>query len=139
MFTDHVAQNLDVLCSLLNDLPPSLHSSWCPLGSMTCSRDSCRLLKTWRGHCPVQGSQCGGRSGLPLIRYTQSCCCPRAGVAPGPSHRLRPPETCHPRLQLLLPAFSFSVLSFNDDPNCLLKRHIKDSCHHDATGLLTVC
>ena len=79
MFTDHVAQNPDVLCSLLNDLPPSLHSSWCPLGSMTCSRDSCRLLKTWRGHCPVQGSQCGGRSGLPLIRYTQSCCCPRAG------------------------------------------------------------
>ena len=113
MSTDHVAQNPDVLCSLLNDLPPSLHSFWCSLGSMTCPRESCLLLKTQRGHCPVQGSQCGGRSGLPLInRVTQvhpALLLPQGWAGPGPSHRLRPPETCHPCLQLLLPAFSFSV------------------------------
>lgn len=144
VLTVHVAQNPGVLCSLLNDLPPSLPPQLLvPTGQRDLLERELSPPEDVVWSLPRPGRPVLGRSGLPLTnRVTQAhsaLLLPRGWGGPGPSHRLRPPETCHPRLQLPLSASSFSVLSFNDDPSCLLKRCIKDSCHHDAIGLLTVC
>lgn len=98
---------------LLNDLPPLLPPA--QLLVPTGQRDLLEREpppKTWCGHCPVQGGQCG-RSGLPLTNHvTQAHSEALLPWARGPCPSHRPdPETCHPRLQLPS-ASSFSVLSF---------------------------
>ena len=128
MFTVHVAQNPAVLSSLLSDLPPLLFMR---TGQQDLLQRGPSPPEDAAWALPRPGQPAWGESGLPLSnRVTQvhSFLLPPQGWGgPGPSHRLRPPKTRQPCLQLPLTAFSFSALSFNDSPSCLLKRHIKDS------------
>lgn len=143
MSTDHVAQNPDVLCSLLNDLPPSLHSFWCSLGSNDLPQRELSPPEDAAWSLPRPGQPVWGQ-----IRSASHQPCdsgaPSPAAAPGLGWPRPQPPAQTPRDVSSMPAaaaasFLLLSVSLNDDPNCLLKRHIKDSCHHDATGLLTVC
>lgn len=98
------------------------------------------------GHCPIVEQEeirpsSFSKVTAPFDLHPRVWGCPWEGTGTGKVALLAPATGSDTRTRVTVPSSCgcqlrlSTTLGFNDDPNCLLQRCVKDSCHHDVTKM----